>query len=272
MSFGYVSDLPRLENYEQALTYFNQTKGVRGRTHIKPLKINRRDPDSYQIDVVKVGDAIVAVQCWLYNTPVLEYYKDRIVVNTWNSRTTCGFVDSIAPYWLQAGMRQDRMRLFVRGEGQFMSDFHKNESVTIHVDNQYAPIKGGVKAGVFNEVVLNRTRAAAARKELKPIMELARATSKLDGYWLALRQTSEEIEDETMCKLRALLDANGYSVREGWNGSTVHSMGHVWGMASQEQLLPTLKKRAYLYAYRANNCYDRAPAPYGVIPKNWELV
>ena len=239
--FGHVTDLPRFENYHEALAYFEQTKGVRGRTHIKPLKTTRRSPDEYRIDVNPNG----GVECWLYRTPVLIYYPDRLVVNCYDSRTTCSFVDDVAPRWLWSQMRGGTQIVRVVGEGAFVGNH-----VEVSVDGVYNPIAGQVSASKLNKVVLNKTRAAQARKAVKDVVELARVTSKLDGYWMALRCNDDHIEDNAMWHLRRALQTWG-----------------AWAMTFE-----TLKQKLYLMEYQAQQCYDYEPVPYGTIPKEWRVA
>lgn len=260
--FGQVSDLPHLANYTQALKKFNETKGIRGRTHIKPLKTNRRDPDSYQIKQNPLG----GIECWLYQTPVLIYYPNELVINTFDSRTTCCFVDDIAPNGIWANQYQSTMVVSIMGEGQFIGS-----SIRIPMDENYLPIKGAVESYKLDQVVLNRTRAAEARKMCKDVIALAQVTSKLDGYWESLRASKEETDDENLDWLRRLLDIGGYSRRERWDGSMYHCGFGSWGERSAEDLLPRLKQRLYQRTYEQENCYDYIAAPYGVVPKNWRV-
>ena len=269
MSFGRVSDMPRFENYDQALAYFTKTKGIRGRLHLKPLKSNRRDPDHYRIDVNPLG----GVECWLYQTPVLIYYPDKLVVNTFDSRTTVGFVDDVAPRWLWS---------FIQGGTQIIGVCRQMDSgaagyfignrIEVGVDKDYQPIKGGVSASKLNKVVLNKTRAAQSRKQCKDVIELARVTSKIDGYWAALKENDETPEEQAMQWLKNVLKIGGYHRHERWNGSVVHTGFGSWGEATPEALLPRMKKHLFKAMYKNDGCYDYEPSPYGVVPKEWRVA
>lgn len=269
MSFGRVLDMPRFENYNEALAYFTKTKGIRGRLHLKPLKSSRRDPDHYRIDINKDG----GIECWLYQTPVLTYYPDKLVVNTFDSRTTCAFVDDIAPRWLWS---------FIQGGTQIIGVCHQMGSgaagyfignrIEVGVDKDYRPVKGGVRSAQLEKVVLNRTRAAQARKQCAEVLELARVTSKVDGYWAALKDSDEVIEEQAMQWLKNILKIGGYYQHERWNGSVVHAGFNSWGEPSAELLLPRMKKHLYKAMYKNDGCYDYERAPYGVIPKEWRIM
>lgn len=241
MTYGYISDLPRFDNYHEASAYYDKTKGVRGRSFIKPLKTTRRSPDNYRIEKHPDG----SIECWLYRTRVVIYYPDRIVINTYNSQTTVKFIDAVAPHWLSARIRDGRMRLMVAGEGEFVGD-----RVVIPVDANYKPIKGDVLAATVEQVVLNKTRAAEARKAVKDVVELARVTSKIDGYWHALKYAPNNPDDPVMLRLQTCLKIFG------WRAYTFDGF----------------KQHLYLAEYRGNDCYDFTRAPYGVIPKKWRTV
>lgn len=269
MSFGRVLDMPRFENYNEALAYFTKTKGIRGRLHLKPLKSSRRDPDHYRIDINKDG----GIECWLYQTPVLIYYPDKLVVNTFDSRTTVGFVDDVAPRWMYSYQYQGTQIIAVchqmegGASGQFIGT-----RIEVAVDKDYQPIKGGVSASKLNKVVLNKTRAAQSRKQCKDVIELARVTSKIDGYWQALKENDETPEEPAMQWLKNILKIGGYYTGERWNGNTYHTGFGSWGESSAELLLPRLKQHLFKAMYKNDGCYDYVPSPYGVVPKKWRVA
>lgn len=171
MSFGRVLDMPRFENYNEAKKFFDETKGIRGRLHLKPLKSSRRDPDHYRIDINPLG----GIECWLYQTPVLIYYPDHLVVNTFDSRTTVGFVDDVAPRWMYSYQYQGTQIISVGGEGSFIGT-----RIEVPVDKDYQPIKGQVRSAQLEKVTLNKKRAAESRKQCAEVIELARVTSKVE--------------------------------------------------------------------------------------------
>jgi hypothetical protein len=247
--FGHITDLPRFHNFQDAVEQYKNTKGVRGREHIKPLKTSRRSPDLYRIEAeVDGGGNVRAVACYLYRTAVLTYTPDRLIVYGFNSQTTNRFIDSIAPHWLRAYMRNNEQVFCIRSEGEFLAD--TNNKLVVHVDEKYMPVGGSVKAAKLNSVVLNKTRAAKARKSVKDVVELARVTSKMDGYWQGLVESSEEITDHVLGRLRGILWARRYQVKT----------------------FERLKQHLYKAEYDYQECYDYAPAPYGVIPKTYEVA
>ena len=263
-----IRDLPRFNNFQDACEYYNNTKGIRGRTYIRPLKTNRRDPDNYSIDAVVDKDGeILAVACWLYRTPVLVYKPDSITVNLYESRTTNNFINEISPYWLSAYMRGGQ-KLYVSAEGEFIGS-----RIEIAVDDKYMPVKGGVSGQyAIEKIVLNRKRAAESRSVCKGVVELARITSKVDGYWRALVDSKDESDDENLIWLRGWLRNAGYRCYEGYRGRYVHYSNGCHSKNSQEEVLPSLVKWLYNKQYDMDGCYDYEPAPYGVIPKNYRSV
>lgn len=269
MSFGYITDLPRFNTYAEALAFFNKTKGMRNREHIKPLKSSRRCPDDYRIAKRLDG----GIECWLYRTPVLIYYPTHMVINTWDSRTTCSFVDNIAPSWLWAYMYKDTQIISVCGQMENgVSGSFVGPVVEVSVDSVYRPIQGGVKSSALEKIVLNKQRATESRKQCKDVIELARVTSKMDGYWNALRSSTEPIEERAMEWLKNVLTMNGYYAHERWDGSITHTGFGTWGCRTPEELLPKLKQRMYKMMYAEDGCYDYIPAEYGVVPKEWRTA
>lgn len=277
--FGNITDLPRLFSFSDAVKKYEGTKGIRGRTHVKPLKSSRRDPDTYKITAKRDQDGeIVAVQCWLYNTPVLVYWKDRLEVNGYNTQTTNKFIEGIAPHWLRAYQRSNCQVFFIRNEGEFLAG--EGGKVVVPVGEDYFPMSGGVVAAKLNQVVLNRTRAATARKQCKDVVKLATLTSKIDGYWDAMVSSDEIAPNEETAWLKGLLKNGQYrrTIRRNWHrdgtwGELPSFAGFgTWGRDSQEQLLPHLKKFLYNAQYEQDGCYDKFPAEYGTIPKEWEVV
>jgi hypothetical protein len=274
--YGSITNLPRLHNFNDAVEFYTKTKGIRGREHLKPLKSTRRDPDSYKITVDRnVDGSIREVNCWLYNTPVLVYTPTALIVNGYCSMTTNSFIDNIAPYWLRAYMKNNQQVFYVSGEGEFLAD--TDGELVVSVDENYKPIKGEVRAAKLNKIVLNRTRANEARKETKDVIALATLTSKIDGYWTALVNSDEIAPDEETAWLKGILKNGHYRVNKynGWrNGEWCEYEGHTgfgqWGKHSAEDLLKYLKQQLYAAQYRRHECFDYSPAPYGVIPKEWE--
>lgn len=246
MAYSNLNDLPRFHTFQDAVEYHKNTKGIRGRTNIIPLKLNRRDPDTYRIEAeIDSGGNYRSVSCYLYRTPVLIYTPDRLIVTPYCSMTTNSFIDGIAPHWLRAYMRNGQ-KFRVRGHGEFVAEY--TGKLIVSVDGVYNPVK--VEADKLINVVLNRTRAAEARKSMKPLIDLARATSKLDGYWDNLRNCTDKIEDPLLAHLHRLLQIWG-----------------VWRLT-----FDSLKQKIYIAEYDNQDCYDRAPAEYGVIPNRYEVT
>lgn len=262
--FGSIKGLPRFNNYQDAVNFYNETKPIRGRTHIIPLKLNRRDPDSYRIEMDRHGVVI----CWLYRTPVLTYTPNQLIINAFSSMTTNQFINEISPYWLQAYMK-DGQKFMVRGEGEFLP--MENGKVVINVDEKYEPVKGKVEAAELLKITLNKTRAAESRKQCKGVVELARVTSKIDGYWQALVESKDIAPDEDTAWLKGILKNGKYRVHQGYRGEC-HYFKYGYPKDSAAELLPRLKAFIYQRQYDHDECYDYSPAEYGVVPKMWSRV
>lgn len=268
--FGSVKGLPRFNNYQEAVEFAQNTKGIRGRDHIIPLKNNRRDPDSYRIEMDRHGVVI----CWLYRTPVLQYFPNSLVVTAFCSQTTNQFINEIAPYWLRAYMQSGQKFRVLHGEGEFLPC--ENGRVIVNVNPEtYQPIKGGVKAARLNAITLNKTRAAESRKKAKGVIELARVTSKIDGYWEALAKSDERPEDNDMSWLKHMLKQGSYrAYKRSWRGDDYfdHYFAGGYPKASAAELLTRLKAKIYESLYDEDECYDYSPAEYGFVPKMWVRV
>lgn len=277
--FGSLTSMPRFFKFKDAVEYYKNTKGVRGRTHVKPLKINRRQPDQYRIaaDTDAQGN-ISAVYCWMYRTPVLVYTPTQLIINGYNSMSTNAFINEVAPHWLRAHQRDNRQIFYIGHNGEFLAD--TNGKVVINIDpDTYLPRQGEVRAANLNAVVLNRTRAAESRKQCKDVIALAQVTSKLEGYWDALVKSDEVAPDMETAWLKGLLKTGNYRKNEArrWGGGQIvtyeaHYAFGQWGKETEEQLIPAMKKHLYEQMYKQDECYDMAPAPYGVIPKKWRVA
>ena len=275
--FAQLTDLPRLLDFNDAVEFYTNTNGIRGRENVIPLKRSRRSPDAYRISAVKdVEGNICSIECWLYRTPVLTYTPERLIIEGYCSQTTNAFINEIAPFWLGVRMQDSQQVFCVGSEGLFLSDIHGR--LEIPVDANYTPIKGEVKAAQLLEVVLNRTRAAEARKECKSLIALATMTAKIDGYWEALVKSTDIAPDEETAWLKGVLKMGGYRIvdrytfMDGTGGNRPHH--YLFGQAdlSATPLLQRLKSHVYNAQYNEQRCYDKTPAPYGVIPNRYEVT
>lgn len=95
--YGGIKDLPRLRNYDDALTHWQLIKPLRGRaTDTRPLCLSARRKTHVLIERTTV-DGVDAVACKLYRTNVLTFVSDgRIVIdNSYQSMSTNQFVSAI---------------------------------------------------------------------------------------------------------------------------------------------------------------------------------
>lgn len=109
------SEIRSIDNYAEALAKWEGTKHIRGRaTDQRPL--GRRDyVDSFRILKQENG----AIQCILYNTPVVTFTpEDNIVINTggfFNSGSTRKFIDEVSPNGIAAYVFDKTMCLTLYG-------------------------------------------------------------------------------------------------------------------------------------------------------------
>jgi hypothetical protein len=88
------SGIHSLTNYNEAFHKWESTKPIRGRGEdVRPLG-HRRSADQYKIELLPEG----GVACVLYKTPVVTFFEDgdvRILNESWNSVSTCNFIDEV---------------------------------------------------------------------------------------------------------------------------------------------------------------------------------
>lgn len=88
------SGIHPLGNYNEAFHKWESTKPIRGRdVDVRPLG-HRRSADQYKIELLPEG----GVACVLYKTPVVTFFEDgdiRILNDSWNSVSTCNFIDEV---------------------------------------------------------------------------------------------------------------------------------------------------------------------------------
>jgi hypothetical protein len=93
--FSRNSGVPRLHNYNEALTRFNETEPIRGRKEEPLLPLgHRRSVDSYSIRKREDG----AVECVLYKTPIIVFLPDNTVeigAGTWISTSDAYFISEV---------------------------------------------------------------------------------------------------------------------------------------------------------------------------------
>ena len=95
MGYATIMNVPYVGGYEQALAKWQSTKPIRGREpEIRPLG-QRRDCDTYSI---RKNVWTEAIECVLYNTPVIKFTPDNEVIlnfGSWSSSSTCQFISGV---------------------------------------------------------------------------------------------------------------------------------------------------------------------------------
>lgn len=87
------SGIPHINDYATALKRWEDTKPIRGRA-IDTRPLGHRRNDHYLINFLPEG----AVECILYNTPVVTFWENGDVVikhDGWNSVSTCNFIGEV---------------------------------------------------------------------------------------------------------------------------------------------------------------------------------
>ena len=160
------SGIPSIDNYADAVARWESTKHIRGRdVTCKPL--GRRDyVDSFRI--FKGADG--AIQCILYNTPVVTFTpEDNIVIDVagYNSGSSRKFIDEVTPYGLSASVFDGSMCLHIRNP----TDDVANSEGDYRIDRDKPTLLIRTQTGWVLEEVQKRTVHKVNRKGKKAVMD-----------------------------------------------------------------------------------------------------
>lgn len=169
------SGIHPLANYNEAIHKWESTKPIRGRNvEVRPLG-NRRQADQYKIEVLPEG----GVACVLYKTAVVTFYEDgdiRIKNDSWNSVSTCNFIDEIL--W-GVSSRIYNNDLYVRTkQGEFALGEHGIWLRTNREGNLEVQTDKLVAQYVH---VINRKQANNVRARYKPFIDYVSRMNRLKG-------------------------------------------------------------------------------------------
>lgn len=127
MGYATVMNVPRIANYKEAYSWWNNVKPVRGRTENDPNTPSRplgerRDVDTYSI---RKNVWTEAVECVLYQTPVVTFTPDdevKIKLGRWSSASTCQFISRVLGSISASRVRGDVVLGFVGGGKAMVRD------------------------------------------------------------------------------------------------------------------------------------------------------
>lgn len=183
--FASFEDCKRLNSYLHADTYYQQTKPIRGKTHLnyRPLRSNRRDHSYKALHLREDSSGNKYYAAKLYNTDLIEYHPDHIVLNTattWFSRSTQEFFNAVLPHWAHVIVHKDNFWVSVSGSPYFIPN--KSTKLRINVDGSdwYKPVKQEVSAMQVHMRRVNRKQANALYKPLAGFFEWVNAMEKLE--------------------------------------------------------------------------------------------
>lgn len=160
--FGSLRSVPYLRTYAEALSRYNQTNPIRGSNPpVRPL--GKRKNKHLRIDQTEDG----AIQCWLYQTPVITFYPDgRVVISPglYTTHFTCAFIEGILPR-VSGRHRLGNMVLDIRGKEYVVGEY-KTLTLRMGNDNHWA-VEQAEGAWVFG---VNKAKANNVRARFKSFL------------------------------------------------------------------------------------------------------
>lgn len=171
--FGSLRSVPYLRTYAEALGRYNQTKPIRGSNPpVRPL--GKRKNKHLRIEQTEDG----AIQCWLYQTPVITFYPDgRVVISPglYTTFFTCAFIENILPR-VSGRHRLGNMVLDIRGK-EYVVEEYKTLTLRRDEGNQYWAVEQAEGAWVFG---VNKAKANNVRARFKSFLKFFDGFVKLN--------------------------------------------------------------------------------------------
>lgn len=203
------SEIRSIDNYAEALAKWEGTKHIRGRaTDQRPL--GRRDyVDSFRILKQENG----AIQCILYNTPVVTFTpEDNIVINTagFNGGSTRKFIDEVSPHGIAAYVFDKTMCLTLYGTPN--EDGSSNKG-SYRLKRNEPTLVRRVQTGWVVEDAVQHTVHKVNRRGKKAVMDRYQPFFAYVDAFCRLRG-GEKVEDT---EIKEALGAQGYPLVAGNN-------------------------------------------------------
>ena len=201
------SEIRSIDNYAEALAKWEGTKHIRGRAEDqRPL--GRRDyVDSFRILKQENG----AIQCLLYNTPVVTFTpEDNIVIHTagFNSGSTRKFIDEVSPNGISAYVFDRTMCLTLYGTPN--EDGSSNKE-SYRLKRNEPTLMRRTQTGWVVEDAVQHTVHKVNRRGKKAVMDRYQPFFAYVDAFCRLRQ-GEKVEDR---EIEEALGAQGYPLVAG---------------------------------------------------------
>lgn len=189
--FGSLHSVPYLRTYAEALDRYNQTKPIRGSNPpVRPL--GKRKNKHLRIEQTEDG----AIQCWLYQTPVITFHSDgRVVISPglYTTFFTCAFIENILPR-VSGRHRLGNMVLDIRGK-EYVIDEHKTLTLRRDKDNMHWEVEQAEGAWVFG---VNKAKANNVRARFKSFLTFFDGFVKLNTQDVDATQFDDSDEPFTV--------------------------------------------------------------------------
>lgn len=173
-----TNDLPRLHSYTDAQRYFNDTKPIRGKPHIRPL--GARSKQQHQItESTDERGHYYAAKC--HNTECIKFYESGLTwidCAGWHTQSTQKFIHHVwggGSCWSSRG----RLWLAVRGAGSYLLS-KGGIGIEPSQDHDTPPTIHNATPVYLR--TYNRATTKRIRDHLKPMRE----------YWAALKKMGAE--------------------------------------------------------------------------------
>lgn len=181
--FASFEDCKRINSYLAADTYYQQTKPIRGKTHLnyRPLRSNRRDHQYKALWQREDAHGNKYYAAKLYNTDLIEYHPDHIILNTstsWTSASTKEFFNAILPNWITVQLHKDQFWVSVYGSPYFIPK--TNLRISVDGSDGYLPLNQELTAKQVHMRRVNRKQANALYKPMAEFFEWVNAMEKLE--------------------------------------------------------------------------------------------
>lgn len=230
--------IPRIRSYEEALQYYEHITPIRGTSDTAPRPIARRGDRSKEVRL----DINRNIRFRLHRTDVVVYSPDgAVAVETYDSMSTVMFAYSLLPCGIRAISHKGDMYVG-DADGCYRSStrdplvFTKDEHDVWRVDPR--------NVVRYNGYALDRKRAAAVRKTIRPFRDWQDSVYRVGGFLDTSRRTNYKL-------LKECID-NGHIPEEEY---------------PQIGILPFMSD-----LYVLGKAVTRAPLPIGSLPKETAYI
>lgn len=180
-----TDDLEYIPSWLAADTYFQQTPKIRGTDgSYKPLRECRRDHKYKNLRKCEDANGNIYYAARLYQTDLIEYHRDHIIINTatsWTTASSIAFIQAISPNWLGVWTHKDRFWMRIAGSHIFTPDMTRRLKIMVDPINDYRPIPQTIEVGKVEMRRVDRKAANQLYKPMKEYFEWAKAMDAMEA-------------------------------------------------------------------------------------------